>query len=117
MSEMSKCSTDIIMFLHHMTATLQLQIHSIREIKIYGNYKKHAQTAKGDSFKAAKTTLSLSRSSYCYIPFLPVNLQGTRGVYIMGGLGGQCNTCSSHSYNSNLPSGPIGPRQIGNYTL
>ena len=33
------------MFLHHMTATLQLQIHLI---KIYGDYKKHAQTAKND---------------------------------------------------------------------
>ena len=51
MSEISKCSTDSIMFLHHMTATLQLQIHLIREIKIYGNYKKHTQTAKNDSFK------------------------------------------------------------------
>ena len=27
----------------------------------------------------------------------------------------QCHICSSHSYNSNLPSGPLGPRQIGNY--
>ena len=36
------------MFLHHMTATLQLQIHIVREIKIYGNYKKHTQTAKND---------------------------------------------------------------------
>ena len=26
----------------------------------------------------------------------------------------QCHICSSHSYNSNLPSGPLGPRQIGN---
>ena len=57
MSEMSKCYTDSIMFLHHMTATLQLQIHIIREIKIYGNYKKHAQTAKNDSFKADKTII------------------------------------------------------------
>ena len=43
------------MFLHHMTATLQLQIHLIREIKIYGNYKQHAQNAKNDSFKVDKT--------------------------------------------------------------
>ena len=28
----------------------------------------------------------------------------------------QCHICSSHSYNSNLPSGPLGPRQIGNYS-
>ena len=27
----------------------------------------------------------------------------------------QCNTCSSHSYNPNSTSGPLGPRQIGNY--
>ena len=26
----------------------------------------------------------------------------------------QCHTCSSHSYNPNLTSGPLGPRQIGN---
>ena len=104
MSEMSKCSTDSIMFLHHMTATLQLQIHLIREIKIYGNYKKHTQTAKNDSFKADKTNLSLSRSSYCHFLLSHVNLQGTRGVHMKGGLGGQCNTCSSHSYISNLPA-------------
>ena len=33
------CSTDSIMFLHHMTATLQHQIHLIREIKIYVTIK------------------------------------------------------------------------------
>ena len=27
----------------------------------------------------------------------------------------QCNTCSSHSYNPNLTSGPSGPRRIGNF--
>ena len=27
----------------------------------------------------------------------------------------QCHICSSHSYNPNLTSGPLGPRQIGNF--
>ena len=28
----------------------------------------------------------------------------------------QCYICSSHSYNHNLTSGPLGPRQIVNYS-
>ena len=67
---------------------------TFREIKIYGNYKKHTQTAKNDS---DKTVYIIVKIFILPLPFLICEPARNRGVHMKGGLGGQCNTCSSHS--------------------
>ena len=121
---MRRASVTLVNFisLHTTTAHLKLHIYIVYYIYIIRTkvsvpdirYRSTYIKAKRPIFPAFLASTSLS---YC-------NPQTCRNKQKMpsplpvctGGMRGQCHTCSSHSYNPNLPSGPSGPRQIGNYT-
>ena len=120
-NETSKCDTGKLYFFTHNYSTFKAPyivyyIYIIRtkvsvpDIRYRSTYIK----AKRPIFPAFRASTSLS---YCN-PQTCRNKQKTPSPLPVctGGMGGQCHTCSSHSYNPNLPSGPSGPHQIGNYT-
>ena len=88
------CNTGISLLLHNNTAVIS------SKIKVYTNKKEKIVTS---GHACAPTPLC---------DFVAKVTWEGKGI-----LGGHCYICSSHSYNYDLTSGPLGSHQIINYIL